>query len=491
MKLSRIVNMVVVLFAISCGQKPESEKLNERVLIDNPTFERKAEIVSLICKIQNLPNEQGTLILEGYYWDKFLPVARFSLKPGKEIFYQFTDNYNLGLYRLSIFEVQGSRPVYFVVNGVDEKIEIEATIEEFVSGNAQVSPKDETFCLTEVVRLHSEKAQGEDSLKRKLSSITVINPKYYTLKDSARREMELNSLSFYRELDKLSTSFPESYINKVVIRLLRKRSRYETDSLLSHYETEPAMLNKHYFDKIEVDNQAYLGHPILYQSVNEYLIQNAGEKSNEWVQSVRQLMSHITEPSIKRMIADYLVFYYLDRSQDLVAEEIAFDHIPGCTDDYIAELKKSDRYRSGPQVNGVVPPLELPDKLGKVFNVNQVITSSQITLVYFWKSSCDHCRQEHSVIKRLHELYADNGFSVIGVSLDTKKEVWLETISEFGLDWLNLCDFKGISSPKIYDYAVKSTPATYIVSKKGILLTKDLKGNELNEFFKSYFHHIN
>lgn len=479
-----------MLLAVSCTHKPELAQVN----VDSPSevvFDRKAEIVSLTCNINNLPDEEGTLIIEGYYWDKFLPIAKMPLKPSKEIFYQFSGDYNMGLYRLSILEVQSSRPVYFIVNGVDEKIEISASLEDFVEGKADILPKEETFCLSEAIRLHSNKTTIEDSLKRKLSSITVINPKYYTLKDSARREVELNSLSFYKDLDKLSTSFSETYINKVVIQLLRKKNRYEVDSLHDRYETEPAMLNKHYFDGIDINNKAYLGHPILYQSVNEYLIQHAGERPDEWVTSAKRMMGHISDPAIKRLISDYLVFYYLDRTQDMVAQEIAFEYIPGCTDDYIAELRKSDRYRSGPQVNGQIPLLELPDKLGKTFNVNEIIAGGEITLLYFWKSSCDYCRQEHPVIARLNELYKDKGLRIVGVSLDTDRNSWLEAIGNYDLDWLNLCDFKGISSPNIYDYAIKSTPSIYVVGKKGTLLAKDINGNELSEFFKSYFNRNN
>ena len=451
------------------------------------TWPANSDVVSVIINISGMPTNGTDIVVERYYWDKFVLVTQLRALNGADQLFQLKDNYGLGLYRLFPAGAADTRPIYFIVNGQDEKLTIKTLYADMLQGKAEIMPNDEVFALNEVIQLHRKRMEIEEELKAQATAVSNINPRYFTLKDSLRDEIERNKLAFYDQLDIITETYPGTYVNKAVVRMLRKANRFEDRQLFNAYETEPAMLNDHYFDGLDIDHTAYLGHPVFFQSVNEYISQYAGEQPSEWGASIPTMMEHISEPGIRQLVAEYLVFYYLDRSQDSLATELAFAYIEGCTDDYIANLKQSDRYRSGPQPNNPMPPLKLPDTNGNEVDVAKVAAESQLTLLYFWKTGCTYCEAEHLNIKRLNDLYADKGLQVVGVSLDMDRQNWLSSIKEHRMDWLNLCDLKGTSSANIYEYAVKGTPAVFIITNKGILLTKDITGTDLNELIKLYF----
>lgn len=490
-RLMYIVSLFFALAVIGCeAQAPRTETSvtnDKSVKLAAPSMEHLEPMVSIVLNISDMPMPMHKIQLEYYQWDKFIAHKQFELRADQPLLIPLSEPYPIGLYRLSSVDIPSARPLYFVVNGHDSKLEINTSFKDLLDGLAKIEPEDEVFVMTEIRNLFGYHVSVEDSLKDVIGKVTIIDPKYYTRKDALREQVERNRLQMYKQLDLLMSEFPETYFNQTVTRLLRKPSRYETDSLLANYETEAAMLNRHYFEGIDIDSKLWLGHPILFQTVNDFITQYAGELPAEWVTSINYLMAHLSDPEVKRLVADYLVFYYLDRQEEKVAEQIAFSHIEGCTDEYFASLKNSDRYQSGPDQNTQVPDFESYDADGKAYRVSKLVKDASLTLLYFWKSDCPFCKEEHPTIKRLNDLYADDGLQIVGISLDTDPGKWTQSIVENQLTWLNLSDLRGTASQPVKDYAIRATPSTFIVANNGRLLAKNLTGKNLTDFFKEYY----
>ena len=63
-----------------------------------------------------------------------------------------------------------------------------------------------------------------------------------------------------------------------------------------------------------------------------------------------------------------------------------------------------------------MPPFELPDVEGNL--VSSASFEGDVLLVNFWATWCGPCIEEMPELSELHKEYADQGFSVIGISLD-------------------------------------------------------------------------
>ena len=59
------------------------------------------------------------------------------------------------------------------------------------------------------------------------------------------------------------------------------------------------------------------------------------------------------------------------------------------------------------------------------------------TVVDFWFSHCIPCRRQFPLYKKLYDTYKNEGFQIIGISVDQTKNMkdWKKTIKDMDLDW--------------------------------------------------------
>jgi thiol-disulfide isomerase/thioredoxin len=95
----------------------------------------------------------------------------------------------------------------------------------------------------------------------------------------------------------------------------------------------------------------------------------------------------------------------------------------------------------------------------------------KLVLVNFWTSSCMPCRVDNPALYKLYSLYKKLGFDVISVSLDTKKDLWLQAIRSDQISWPNNgIDLAGWNSKLVGLYDLKGTPSSFLISEEGDIL---------------------
>jgi peroxiredoxin len=150
---------------------------------------------------------------------------------------------------------------------------------------------------------------------------------------------------------------------------------------------------------------------------------------------------------------------------------------------YVKELKELVTVLNGLAVGKKAPDFVGTDPEGKSIRLSEKLKG--YTLIDFWASWCPPCRQENPNIVAAYKEYHDKGFNVFGVSLDKKKESWVTGINDDHLDWLHVSDLKHWNSEVAKLYGVRAIPANYLVDPKGIIVAKNLHGEELQKTLKT------
>ena len=103
----------------------------------------------------------------------------------------------------------------------------------------------------------------------------------------------------------------------------------------------------------------------------------------------------------------------------------------------------------------------------------------KIKVIDFWASWCGPCRLENPNMVKLYQDFKDKGLTVISVSLDEKKDKWLEAIKKDGLTWLHLSDLKGWTGDVVKLYNIDAVPTIFVLDENNRIIAKNLRGEKL------------
>lgn len=104
----------------------------------------------------------------------------------------------------------------------------------------------------------------------------------------------------------------------------------------------------------------------------------------------------------------------------------------------------------------------------------------KVVLVDFWATWCGPCRAELPNLLRNYEKYNKQGFEVVAISLDSKRENLVEFVKSAKIPWTNLFHEGGDGRQPMADYyGVEGIPFTILVDRKGKVVATNVRGARL------------
>ena len=134
-------------------------------------------------------------------------------------------------------------------------------------------------------------------------------------------------------------------------------------------------------------------------------------------------------------------------------------------------------------IGALAPDIALMDPEGNIRKLSSL--RGKIVLIDFWASWCGPCRKENPNVVAVYQKYHDLGFEIYSVSLDKDRDSWLKAIAKDNLLWPDhVSDLKYWKSEGAAAYGVTSIPYTVLIDKKGKIVAKKLRGEELENKIK-------
>src|SRR5699024_10820666 len=128
---------------------------------------------------------------------------------------------------------------------------------------------------------------------------------------------------------------------------------------------------------------------------------------------------------------------------------------------------------------------ETPD--GDKVSLFEVLKGKKYVLVDYWASWCGPCRAENPKILEVYNEYKDQGFDVYAVSLDDKKERWIQAIEADNLPWHQVSDLKGWKNDASQYYNITAIPSNFLLDEEGKIVAKNLRGDSLEKELKKLY----
>jgi peroxiredoxin len=108
----------------------------------------------------------------------------------------------------------------------------------------------------------------------------------------------------------------------------------------------------------------------------------------------------------------------------------------------------------------------------------------KVVLLDFWATWCAPCVEELPNVKRVHNEYKNDGFAVIGVSLDNNRSALEAFVQNQGIEWPQVFDGRGWENEVSTVYQVNAIPAMFLIDKEGVLRYTNLRGPKLERSVK-------
>lgn len=131
------------------------------------------------------------------------------------------------------------------------------------------------------------------------------------------------------------------------------------------------------------------------------------------------------------------------------------------------------------QPGEMAPTFSQTDTQGNTVNLSDF--KGKYLLIDFWASWCGPCRRANPTIVELYNKFNKRGLEILGVSMDSDKEKWLQAISDDGLSWQQVSTLEGWKNPAGKLYGVNSIPHAILIDPEGKIVKRGIHADELND----------
>jgi thiol-disulfide isomerase/thioredoxin len=130
-------------------------------------------------------------------------------------------------------------------------------------------------------------------------------------------------------------------------------------------------------------------------------------------------------------------------------------------------------------VGSTFADLMLQDRDGNEVRLSGHAGKGRYVLLEFWASWCHPCRADIPHLKKAYELYHQDGFDIISISIDRVREDWLKAVDEEQMSWLQVFDMKAFDGETQKLYNFMGIPFCVFVDPDGIIIDRNMRGHYL------------
>jgi thiol-disulfide isomerase/thioredoxin len=224
-----------------------------------------------------------------------------------------------------------------------------------------------------------------------------------------------------------------------------------------------------------IESGLYTSQDINYL-LNPLLLEKFAIRENFMLNNISNVAGKIL---FKKVILKDINMPYFDKIYALIDDELKLDPVVARRM-YRWEEDLKKRSERNETINHRYIDFEFKTPNGESHKLSEYVGKSDYLFVDFWASWCGPCIADMPYLKDVYNKYKAKGLDVISISLDDKKNAWLNAIARVDVPWVHLSDLQGSRSQLTEAYSILGIPYAILLDREGTIININLTGRGLD-----------
>lgn len=245
-------------------------------------------------------------------------------------------------------------------------------------------------------------------------------------------------------------------------------------------DTNVYWLRSHFWDYTNLRSKSTIINPFFEKNREIYFEQVLGHDPDTVIKQLNKLLNSPMDNQVLKVLVSTATYHY--ETSNYMGEDKVFVWLAqtfynsGFADwmekDDLAKIKEKSDGLSTELIGNPARDFAFDTKDRGRIKLTDV--QSPITVLYFWDSTCGHCKKETPRLKKLYEEYKDRGLEVVAITLENEFTSWNKYIAENELTWINGYESDFERPNFLWYYYIPTTPKKLILDADKIIIAKNL-----------------
>jgi len=245
-------------------------------------------------------------------------------------------------------------------------------------------------------------------------------------------------------------------------------------------DTNVYWLRSHFWDYTNLRSKSTIINPFFEKNRKIYFEQVLGHDPDTVIKHLNTLLNSPMDDQVRKVLVSTATYHY--ETSNYMGEDKVFVWLAqtfynsGFADwmdkDDLAKIKEKSDGLSTELIGNPARDFAFDTKDRGRIKLSDV--QSPITILYFWDSTCGHCKKETPRLKEFYEEYKDKGVEVVAITLENEFTSWNKYIDENELTWINGYESDFERPNFLWYYYIPSTPKKLVLDKNKKIIAKNL-----------------
>jgi thiol-disulfide isomerase/thioredoxin len=245
-------------------------------------------------------------------------------------------------------------------------------------------------------------------------------------------------------------------------------------------DTNVYWLRNHFWDYTNLRSKSTIINPFFEKNRKIYFEQVLGHDPDTVIKHLNTLLNSPMDDQVRKVLVSTATYHY--ETSNYMGEDKVFVWLAqtfynsGFADwmdkDDLAKIKEKSDGLSTELIGNPARDFAFDTKDRGRIKLTDV--ESPITILYFWDSTCGHCKKETPRLKQFYEEYKDKGVEVVAITLENEFTSWNKYIDENELTWINGYESNFERPNFLWYYYIPTTPKKLVLDKDKKIIAKNL-----------------